>query len=155
MVLAFILLVISSCKESPTGTSTGLTEFPEVRTTQTNYSQGDIYLRVPDTALFNRFNRVYSGKYSDELKALLVDHIVGRARELGFSENESRECLHCTGQLESGVISLPYLAERARYDSTDAWIYEFTWGPYKDLGHYRCFVMGALTHDTLLYITCR
>ncbi|MCX6141743.1 MAG: hypothetical protein NTZ35_00845 [Ignavibacteriales bacterium] len=150
-----VFLMASSCNDFGTGNLIVSNVLPEVRVTGMNYTNLDIAQRAPDTTLLISFSRAYAGKYSDELKSLMVDHIIRRSRVLGLNENELQACIQATGQLERGFCALPYLAERAKYNSLDAWIYEFTYGYSGGFGHYRCFVMNALTHDTLLYISCR
>ena len=155
LLAGLLVILFNGCSDSGSGPAFQLAELPDVRVTQVNYLQTDIERRVPDSALLSRFSTAYGSKYSEELKAALTDFITRRATELGLSTAECRDCLLRTGQLDKGVIALPYLAERAMYNSTEAWIFEFTWGLSTGLGHYRCFVMGAAKHDTLLYITCR
>ncbi len=151
-ILAFITI---NCNDSGVCTLPDPMVMPEVRFTDSNYSSADIYQRVPSQDIFNKFNESYSGKYSDALKAELVEYITHRASELGLHQDNCLECLRETGLLEEGVIALPYLAERAQYESVDAWIFEFTWGHSNELGHFRCYVMDTENHEMLFYMSCR
>lgn len=129
---------------------------PVVRVTGNNYEQPDIQARVPDTVLFHSFIRAYNGLYSDDLKRQLILSMQSAVQSLGLSQQEFLASLKATGQTSAGVVSLPYLAERARYEGEESWIYEFTWGvSADDLEHRRCFVMDAANADTLLFLTCR
>ena len=151
-----LLIPILSCNDIGTNDNTQLTALPFVRVSQTNYQESDIRGRVPDTLLLNAYARSYKGFYSDDLKSKMITQIVNSVRSLGLSVDEFQRCLTATGQQAPGVVALPYLAERANYTGKPSWILEFTWGPTaNDLEHYRCFVMDAVSADTLLFITCR
>ncbi len=129
---------------------------PVVRLSQTDYTEAAVRSSVPDTAQLRLFGNAYGGKYSDSLKQSLVEYVDQMVQLLGGSVVEVQKCLEGTGQLTSGLVSLPMSAERARYQGKEAWLFQFTWGfTPADLGHYRCFVMDAATADTLLFITCR
>jgi hypothetical protein len=153
--LLFALCVMTGCEDFGTDPYAGLEVLPEVRFSQTNYCQTAIRQRIPDRTLLSRFSETYAGRYSDELKASLVQYIIHRAKQAGLDGHEAQACIQATGQLEAGCCVLPYLAERAKYDSLDAWIYEFTWGYNGGFGHFRCFVMDARTQDTLFYESCK
>jgi hypothetical protein len=163
--LFFILAVFlfASCsKESATETPSStivlpdLTEYPKVTASTNNYSDTAIQLRVPDTTMLNKFIRAYKDKRIDSIKSLLYDALQYKVHELNLNRDEFSSSALATGQFTKGVVSLPYIAERAMYKNKAAWILEFTWGIDScDIGHFRCFVMDAATADTLLYITCR
>jgi hypothetical protein len=155
LVVLLTLCLAAGCKDSGTEAYPGADVLPQVRFSQTNYSQAVIMVGRPDTVLLPLFTRTYGGRYSDGLKASLVHYILDRTRQAGFDEREVQACLQATGQLESGGESLPYLAERAKYDGQEAWVFEFTYGFDGSFGHYRCFVIGAQTLDTLFYESCR
>jgi hypothetical protein len=151
-----LLIPILSCNDVGTNDNAQLSVLPVVRVSQTNYQQSDIQGRVPDTLLLNAYVRSYKGCYSDDLKSKMIAHIENSVCSLGLSLDEFQRCLAATGQQAPGVVTLPYLAERANYTGKPSWILEFTWGmTANDLGHHRCFVMEAVSADTLLYITCR
>jgi hypothetical protein len=156
LLILVLLTPILSCNDIGTNDSTQLSALPVVRVSQTNYQQSDIQGRVPDTLLLNAYVRSYKGCYSDDLKSKMIAHIENSVRSLGLSLDEFQRCLTATGQQAPGVVTLPYLAERANYTGKPSWILEFAWGTTADgLGHYRCFVMEAVSADTLLFITCR
>jgi len=144
------------CNDIGTNGNTQLSAVPVVRVSQTNYQQSDIQGRVPDTLLLNAYVRSYRGLYSDDLKSKMIAHIENSVRSLGLSLDEFQRCLTATGQQAPGIVTLPYLAERASYTGRPSWIFGFTWGyTADDLGHHRCFVMDAVSGDTLLHITCK
>jgi hypothetical protein len=151
-----LLIPILSCNDIGTNDNAQLSVLPVVRVSQTNYQQSDIQGRVPDTLLLNAYVRSYKGFYSDDLKSKMIAHIENSVRSLGLSLDEFQRCFTATGQQVPGAVTLPYLAERASYTGKPSWILEFAWGmTADDLGHYRCFVMDAVSADTLLFITCR
>ncbi len=149
------LCLAAGCKDSGTDPYTGLGALPEVRFSTRDYSEASIMEGRPDTTLLHLFSRTYSGRYSDELKAQLVPYMLQRAKQAGALEQEAQACLQATGQLEAGEQVLPYLAERAKFNSQDAWVFEFTYGFGGSFGHFRCFVIDAHTQDTLFYESCR
>jgi hypothetical protein len=158
-----LLLFLGFCSKETVTDPTGntlllpeLPEYPKVTSTDSNYTESAIRLRVPDTTGCNKFVRTYRNKNIDSLKNLLFDAILYTVDSLQLSTDEFRRTIDATKQFEKGVVSLPYLAERAKYENKQSWIYEFTWGVDScDLGHYRCFVIDTSTKDTLLFITCR
>lgn len=129
---------------------------PLVLLGQKEYTEATVRSSVPDTALFRAFCSAYLNEYTDSLKQFLVGDIGLRTELAGGNRAEMQKCLEATGQLKNGLVSLPFFAERARYQGKDAWLFQFTWGfTPGGLGHYRCYVMGAASADTLLFITCR
>ena len=158
-----LLLFLGSCSKEASTDLTGdtlqlpvLPEYPKVSSTDYNYTETAIKARVPDTTLLNRFARTYKNKCVDSLKNLMFDAMLYKVNALNLNADEFRQTIQVTKQFNKGVVSLPYLAERAKYENKQSWIYEFTWGADScDFGHYRCFVIDASTKDTLLFITCR
>jgi hypothetical protein len=157
MVVLLTLALVGCQKETPTtAEQTTLPEVPHVVVTQANYTESDLRSRVPDTTLKNTCCAMYTSSLTDSSKRSVARVIVEKARQLNQDTATVSHCLTATGQLVTGVVSVPYFAERARYQSIECWIFEFAWGSTpQDLGHYRCFVMNISTQDTLLYITCR
>ncbi len=155
--LSFAVLVsISSCKDFGEPGTTQVIGFPSVVASQTDYQEAQIRARVPDTVRLNKLLQICRRSYSDSLKASLIGSMLASVRQLALSVQEFQSCLNATGQQAPGLVTLPYLAEHAKYSGKPAWIFEFAWGAYPDdIGHYRCFVMDAATADTLLFITCR
>jgi hypothetical protein len=129
---------------------------PWVTLGQTDYTKETLQSRVPDSTMFHRFQAAYGGKYTDSLKASLVSWVASRVEALGGNRAEVERCLQATNQTHAGTITLPTVAERARFEGKPVWVFQFIWGMSPDdLGHYRCFVIDAATADTLHYITCR
>lgn len=157
IVVVVLLSLLDSCTDSGNEITTGLPELPEVVATQTNYMPSTIHNYVPNATILQRFTQACINRYSQDLKMRLMSYIEQKAANIGLSRNELRTCIQVTGQQEPSAISLPYRAERARYDSHQCWLLEFTCSHTSpgELGHYRCFVIDVLTYDTLLYITCR
>jgi len=58
-----------------------------------------------------------------------------QAVKLGEDAVLLEKCMNATDHLATGVISLPYLAERAKYDNKISWRIEFAWGITK----FECF----------------
>ena len=157
--LFFLLtLVLIGCqKDNPVTTEQSqLPELPKVVVTQSNYVELDIQSRVPDTTYKNKCSSMYRDNLTDSSKKYVVNVLLQKVRLLNQDTSVVSGCLNATGQLKDGVISVPYYAERAKYQSKDCWIIEFAWGlNSNDLNHHRCFVMDVATKDTLLFITCR
>jgi len=158
MIRSFLILAcvlgFGCRKDSPT--SFQETELPVVMVTQTNYHQSDVQSMVPDQVLLDHCVDLYRGSYTDGLKSSMNTSMLMKARRLGLDVDGLTSCMSATGQMQPGLVSLPFRVERAVYDSAESWIMQFAWGlTPDDLGHYRCFVMDAATADTLMFITCR
>ncbi len=155
--LIIVLILIVGCKKdnSPTNIVEGSKPLPKVILSQTNYQEADIQAQVSDPTFLKQFREAYEGKYSDMLKAGMVMYMYSSAQLIGLDFNELKSCLDRTGQTQHGIISLPIVAERAKYNGINAWIFHFIWGvDTNDLGHFKCYVMSTETSDTLLFITC-
>lgn len=156
IVVTLLAIISANCEDTGTDPFKDLPVLPKVAVSRTNYLETDIRRRVPDSVLLPSFVAAYRGKYSTDLKERLFSYIAARAAALSLDAEELRHCIESTGQLRKDVIALPYLAERATYNSIESWIFELTWGfDSSDLGHYRCYVISATAHDTLLFITCK
>jgi hypothetical protein len=157
--LFFLLtLVFIGCqKDNPVMTEQSqLPELPLIKVTLSNYVELDMQSRVPDTTYKNKCCSMYKDRFTDSSKKYIAGVMVQKAQLLNQDTSIVSACLNATGQLKDGVISVPYFAERAKYQSKDCWIFEFAWGVNSnDLSHYRCFVMDVATKDTLLFITCK
>lgn len=155
IVFAILALMAANCKDAGTKPFEDLPALPKVTVTQASYQEADIRRRVPDPVLLQSFTAAYGRKYSQDLKERICSYILARAAGLSLDAEELHRCIESTGQLRKEVIALPYLAERAKFNSVDSWIFELTWSPDSSLGHFRCYVIGAAAHDTLLFVTCR
>ncbi|MFH0991803.1 MAG: hypothetical protein V1799_17480 [bacterium] len=154
----FLTLITLGCqKDNPVTTEQPqLPELPLVKVTQSNYTEPDIQSRVPDTTYKNKCCSMYNNHLTDSSKKYVVTVLLQKALYLNQDTSIVSECLKATGQLRDGILSVPYFAERAKYQSKECWIFEFTWGlSSNDLGHYRCFVIDVAAKDTLLFITCK
>jgi len=151
----WVILVFNfSCQKekSPTWPDT---TFPVVQVTSNNYCEAEIIGMTPHSELFEAFCESYVNQYSDALKAEVVKQMKIKAFRLGEDPRQLEECMEATGHLAPGVISLPYYAERACYDDQDMWLIEFAWGyAAADLAHFKSFVMGISTCDTIYYVSC-
>lgn len=129
---------------------------PVVRIEQKDYTEALVRSSVPDTSLLHTFTDAYQGKYTDSLKSSFVEWIGLMTALLGGNRAEVQKCLEATGELKAGIVRLPFIAERARYQGREAWLFQFVWGAApNDLGHYRSYVMDTMTSERLLFITCR
>ena len=154
----FLTLILFGCqKDNPVTTEQSLLpELPLVKVTQSNYSELDIQSRVPDTTYKNKCCAIYTNHLTDSAKKYMINVLLQKAQQLNQDTSVVAECLNATGQLQEGIVSIPYFAEQAKYLSKECWIFEFAWGAStNDLGHHRCFVMDISTKDTLLFITCK
>ena len=155
--MSALISIFTSCNVDSTEMSgIQLELLPIVKVTQNNYGEEQIRQNTPDSTLFSTFCETYNDKYSDDLKVALVNNMKNQAFKLGEDSEILEKCMNATGRLEKGVISLPYLAEKAKYNDRVSWRIEYAWGMRKDdLGHFKCSVMDAINQDTLLYITCK
>jgi hypothetical protein len=149
-----ILLFMISCADN--GTGPAMPRLPNVLAQGAVYPSSRINTFLPHDRSRQEFSAAYRGKYSQALKDELMTYIRQEIRRQGLDADQMMSCLLPTGQQDAAATALPYWVEKARYDSTDCWLFEFVWGAdANDLGHYRCFIMDASTADTLLYMTCR
>jgi hypothetical protein len=157
VLLMTIILVLGCHKDNPlVSEPPQLPEIPHVVVSQSNYLAADIQSRVPDTTYLNKCCSLYRFAVTDSLKGYVANVLIQKAQLLNQDTLIVSQCLDATGQFKTDVMSLLYFAERAKYESKECWIFEFSWGiDSSGIGHYRCFVMDTSTKDTLLFITCR
>jgi hypothetical protein len=155
--IALLALLLPACvKESdPVAPPEMSVSFvPTVTTSSIDYNRLGIEAKVPDSTLWLACRNAYNGKYSEALKTALADTFVHRAFRLGFPEVETRGCLTGSGQMQYGVVSLLYRAERASYYGVQCWILEFAWGTNgSGITEFRCCLMDAGTFNPRLILT--
>jgi hypothetical protein len=157
-----------------------LTLEPEVRVTNNTYHQSN-FSGFGEPPIWEEFNEVYGGKYSDRLRDAVIDNMKDQAEELDEDPVVLEKCLEATGQFdESNNNRLPCLAEKAKYEyytahigkdwyeieelneselgetETDpCWIIVINWGfPEEQFGHIKVYIISAIDYEELYYVTC-
>jgi hypothetical protein len=152
--LCILILLSSGCIDGVTNnSSTEVSMRPIVRVTDKDYDDdmnGFTYYEF-----LEKFADEYQGTYSGGLKDNLIEDMMEQAEALGEDPEELEECIEATGETKGSVVSLPCLAEKAKFDGDPVWIIVFTWGmDADDLGHERYYVIDVDTLETLKFETC-
>ena len=92
---------------------------------------------------------------TDLLRDNIIRSMKKQAKELGEDPELLEDCIKATGQIQPGLVRLPCVAEKAKYNGTDVWIIVFTWGfNARDLGHDRDYVIDIESKEILRFQTC-
>ena len=154
---------------------------PEVIVTNKNYHQSNFSSTFAEPDIWDEFNEVYGGKYSDNLRNEIIESMGSQASELGEDPDVLEKCLKATGQFDSSNNNrLPCYAEKAYYEyytnhkgkddyeieelnGTDlgptqndpCWIIVINWGIGDEpLGHIKTYAISTEDFSVLYYITC-
>jgi hypothetical protein len=160
---------------------TSMTLKPEVVVTNKNYHQSSFSNSFEEPTIWDEFNEVYGGKYSDDLRNDIIESMKSQAKDLGKDPDVLEECLMATGQFdEVNNNRLPCYAEKANYEyyinhkgktdfdirdmnemtlgptETDpCWIIVINWGvDGEPFGHIKTYIISTDDYSVLYYLTC-
>ena len=135
---------------------------PEVRVSENNYDEEDIFLNFTQTPIQQEFYEAYrncTGIYTDRLVDFIIEDMQKQAFELAQDPVALTKCIYAANWAKRDdlpFIALPCLAEKAQYDTHDVWIIIFVWGyDIQGLSHYATFVMDIASYERLYYTRCR
>jgi hypothetical protein len=155
ILFSFLLILLSGCEENKI-TDPQNVNGVIVKVSNTDYNLNSFRAHFPDTTSLHNICTAYSNNYSEERKAELITNMKGKVAALGQDVTIIEQILTRTGCNTPGEYILPTYAEKAKYESKDAWLIQFTYGlGNSGFGHYKCFVFSIPNLDTLHYITCR
>jgi len=152
--ILFFFFIIS-CNDNSTEPKDEITIKPIVIKSSINYNKDSFRTSFPDLDLNKNIADAYKDKYSQEIKAQMIDYMKNQVKMLGENEDTFIKCMDLTGCKDINSISLPTYAEKAKYDGEDAWIIQLIWASRpENIGHYKCFAIGINQIDTLDFIRC-
>lgn len=154
--LLILFLFVVACNDKSTEPQDDITAKPVVKKTSVNYDKESFRLSFPDTASLNNISKYYSNNFTEDKRNKIIEYIKGEVTKLGEDANLFDNILSITGCKLSGEYLLPTYAERAKYESKEAWIFQLTYGLGEpNFAHYKCFAFDIETLDTLAYEGCK
>jgi hypothetical protein len=134
-----------------------ITVKPEVRVSDNEYYENTTGETFWEPPIWERFENEYAGRFSVRLQQECVSSMKDQAKDLGQDPTVLERCIDACGEFDEPEyhVSLPCLAERARFNGTEVWIIVYIWGmDTNDLGHIRYFVVDIETREILQFETC-
>jgi hypothetical protein len=179
--LVVIIVAVISTFVFLTYFNTSMSQEPEVIVTNKNYHQSNFSNSFVEPAIWEEFNEIYGGKYSDNLRNEIIESMKSQAIELGENPGLIEKCLKATGQFDDANNNrLPCYAEKANYeyyvnhkgkidfdiremnetelgptDVDPCWIIVINWGMDDEpFGHIKTYAISTVDYAVLYYLTC-
>ncbi|MCU0798620.1 MAG: hypothetical protein MUC62_02980 [Candidatus Thermoplasmatota archaeon] len=127
---------------------------PEVRYSERNYDDQSIQ-EFWCPPIWENFSLCYNGQFIPNYKEKIINDMKKQVTKLGLDIYEFNLCFNATVISVNDNISLPCLAERAKYFDTEVWIFTFNYGlgPY-DLSHIFYYVISCNDLKILKHEIC-